>query len=40
MDAWIIARTKAIVEESRRLKKMFADLRMQNELLKEAREKK
>ncbi len=36
MDASMIAQTKAIEEESRRLKKMFAELSMQNELLKEA----
>ena len=32
----MIAQTKAIEEENRRLKKMFAELCMQNELLKEA----
>ena len=32
----MIAKTKAIEEENRRLKKMFAELSMQNELLKEA----
>ena len=32
----MIAHTKAIEEENRRLKKMFAELSMQNELLKEA----
>ena len=32
----MIAQTKAIEEENRRLKKMFAELSMQNELLKEA----
>lgn len=36
MDASMISETKAIVEENRRLKKMFAELSMQNELLKEA----
>ena len=36
MDAAMIAQTKAIEEENRRLKKMFAELSMQNELLKEA----
>ena len=36
MDASMIAHTKAIEEENRRLKKMFAELSMQNELLKEA----
>ena len=29
----MIAQTKALEEENRRLKKMFADLSMQNELL-------
>lgn len=36
MDASMIAQTKVIEEENRRLKKMFAELSMQNELLKEA----
>ena len=36
MDASMIAQTKAIEDENRRLKKMFAELSMQNELLKEA----
>jgi putative transposase len=36
MDASMIAESKAIQEENRRLKKMFAELSMQNELLKEA----
>jgi putative transposase len=36
MDASMIAQTKALEDESRRLKKMFAELGMQNELLKEA----
>jgi len=36
MDASMIAQTKALEEENRRLKKMFAELSMQNELLKEA----
>jgi putative transposase len=36
MDASMIAETKAIVEENRRLKKMFAKLSIQNEPLKEA----
>ena len=40
MDASMIAQTKAIEDENRRLKKMFAELSMQNELLKEARGKK
>ena len=36
MDASMIAQTRAIEDENRRLKKMFAELSMQNELLKEA----
>ena len=36
MDASMIAQTKTLEEENRRLKKMFAELSMQNELLKEA----
>ena len=36
MDASIIAEKKALEDENRRLKRMFADLAMQNELLKEA----
>ena len=36
MDASMIAQTKVIEDENRRLKKMFAELSMQNELLKEA----
>ena len=36
----MIAQTKTVEEENRRLKKMFAELSMQNELLKEALEKK
>ena len=36
MDASIIAQTKAIEDENPRLKKMFAELSMQNKLLKEA----
>ncbi len=36
MDASMIAQTKDIEEQNRRLKKMFAGLSMQNELLKEA----
>ena len=31
----MIAHTKAVEDENRRLKKMFAELSMQNELLKE-----
>lgn len=36
MDASMIAQTKTLEDESRRLKKMFLELSMQNELLKEA----
>jgi len=36
MDASMISQTKALEDENRRLKKMFAELSMQNELLKEA----
>ena len=36
MDASMIAQTKVLEDENRRLKKMFAELSMQNELLKEA----
>ena len=36
MDASMISRMKAIEDENRRFKKMFAELSMQNELLKEA----
>ena len=36
MDASLMARLKELEDENRRLKKMFAELSMQNELLKEA----
>ena len=36
MDTSMMADMKATQEENRRLKKMFAELSMQNELLKEA----
>ena len=36
MDASMISQTKVVEEENRRLKKMFAELSMRNELLKEA----
>ena len=36
MDASMISEMKGIEDENRRLKKMFAELSMQNELLKEA----
>ena len=36
MDASMISQMKSIEDENRRLKKMFAELSMQNELLREA----
>ncbi len=36
MDASMISQMKTVDDENRRLKKMFAELSMQNELLKEA----
>lgn len=36
MDASLMAEMKAVGAENQRLKRMFADLSMQNELLKEA----
>ena len=36
MDVSMMAEMKTIADENRRLKKMFAELSMQNELLKEA----
>lgn len=36
MDASMISEMKTMADENRRLKKMFAELSMQNELLKEA----
>jgi putative transposase len=36
MDASMVAQMKSIEDENRRLKKMYAELSMQNELLKEA----
>jgi putative transposase len=36
MDASMIAQTKAIADENRRLKTMFAELSVQADLLKEA----
>jgi putative transposase len=36
MDTSMMAEMKTVHEENRRLKKMFAELSMQNELLKEA----
>ena len=40
LDASMISQMKAMDDENRRLKKMFAELSMQNELLKEPLEKK
>ena len=36
MEASMISEMKALNDENRRLKKMYAKLRMQNDLLKEA----
>lgn len=36
MDTSMVSEMKTVQEENRRLKKMFAELSMQNELLKEA----
>jgi transposase len=36
MDASLIAEMKDMAEQNRRLKKMYAEMSMQNELLKEA----
>lgn len=36
MDASLISEMKQLEDENKRLKRMFADLSMQNELLKEA----
>ena len=36
MDASMISQMKALDDENRRLKKMYAELSMQNDLLKEA----
>lgn len=40
MDASIISQMKALEDENRRLKRIYADLSMQADLLKEALEKK
>ena len=40
MDASMISEMKAMAEENRRLKRMYAEMSMQNDLLKEALEKK
>jgi len=36
MDASMVSKMKAMEDENRRLKRMYADLSMQNDLLKEA----
>ncbi len=36
MDASMVSQMKAMEEENRRLKRMYADVSMQNDLLKEA----
>ena len=36
MDAFMVSQMKAMEDENRRLKRMYADLSMQNDLLKEA----
>jgi putative transposase len=36
MNASMVSQMKAMEEENRRLKRMYADLSMQNDLLKEA----
>ena len=36
MDASMISELKAVAEENRRLKRMYAEMSMQNDLLKEA----
>jgi len=38
MDASLVAEMKDMAEQNRRLKKMYAEMSMQNELLKEALE--
>lgn len=40
MDASMISEMKSLTEECRRLKRMYAESQMQNDLLKEALEKK
>jgi hypothetical protein len=39
MDASLISEMKDMAEENRRLKRMYAEMSMQNDLLKEALEK-
>lgn len=40
MDASMISQMKAMAQENQRLKKMYAEMSLQNDLLKEALEKK
>lgn len=40
MDASMVSQMKALAEENRRLKRMYADVQLQNDLIKEALEKK
>ena len=40
MDASMIAEMKSLTEENRRLKKMYAEVQLQNDIIKEALEKK
>lgn len=40
MDASMMSQMKALAEENRRLKRMYADVQLQNDLIKEALEKK
>lgn len=40
MDASMVTEMKAMADENRRLKRMYAEMSMQNDLLKEALEKK
>lgn len=40
MDASMISRMKALEDENRRLKKMYAEVQLQNEVIQEAMQKK
>jgi putative transposase len=40
MDASMVSQMRAMADEKRRLKRMYAEMSMQNDLLKEALEKK
>jgi putative transposase len=40
MDASMIAEMKALIEENKRLKRMYAESQMENEIIKEAMTKK